>query len=81
LAAATGVSVKVLESWLEGRAEPTSWQMGRLIVAVDAQLWMEVYGPVHEEAQRLFEAKLAQQRDFAEREQASLNALSGKPKD
>jgi hypothetical protein len=81
LAAASGVSVKVLESWLEGRAEPTSWQMGRLIVAVDAQLWMEVYGPVHEEAHRLFEAKLAQQRDFAEREQASLNALSGKPKD
>jgi len=81
LAAATGVSVKVLESWLEGRAEPTSWQMGRLIVAADAQLWMEVYGPVHEEARRLFEAKLAQQRDFAERERASLEALSGKPKD
>jgi hypothetical protein len=55
--------------------------MGRLIVAVDAQLWMEVYGPVHEEAQRLFEAKLAQQRDFAEREQAALSSLSGKPKD
>ena len=81
LAAATGVSVKVLESWLEGRAEPTSWQMGRLIVAVDAQLWMEVYGPVHEEAQRLFDAKLAQQQAFAEREQATLDALSGKPKD
>ncbi|MBL9035765.1 MAG: transcriptional regulator BetI [Rhodospirillaceae bacterium] len=81
LAAATGVSLKVLESWLEGRAEPTSWQMGRLLVAVDAQLWMEVYGPVHEEAQRLFEAKLAQQREFANREQASLDALGGKSKD
>jgi TetR/AcrR family transcriptional repressor of bet genes len=81
LAAATGVSIKVLESWLEGRAEPTSWQMGRLLVAVDAQLWMEVYGPVHDEAQRLFQAKLAQQREFAEREQASLDALSGKSKD
>ena len=42
---------------------------------------VEVYGPVHEEAQRLFEAKLAQQRDFAEREQAVLSSLSGKPKD
>lgn len=81
LAAATGVSIKVLESWLEGRAEPTSWQMGRLLVAVDAQLWMEVYGPVHEEAQRLFDAKLAQQRAFAEREQASLDALGGKAKE
>lgn len=81
LAAATGVSVKVLESWLEGRAEPTSWQMGRLLVAVDAQLWMEVYAPVHEEAQRLFEAKLAQQRDFAAKEQASLDALGGKAKE
>ena len=81
LAATTGVSIKVLESWLEGRAEPTSWQMGRLLVAGDAQLWMEVYGPVHEEAQRLFDAKLAQQRAFAEREQASLDALSGKSKD
>ena len=81
LAAATGVSLKVLESWLEGRAEPTSWQMGRLLVAVDAQLWLEVYGPVHDEAQRLFEAKLAQQREFAAREQASLDALSGKSKD
>ena len=55
--------------------------MGRLLVAVDAQLWLEVYGPVHDEAQRLFEAKLAQQRDFAQREQASLDALSGKAKD
>ena len=81
LAAATGISVKVLESWLEGRAEPTSWQMGRLLIAADAQLWMEVYGPLHEEAQRLFDAKLAQQRAFAEREQASLDALSGKAKE
>jgi hypothetical protein len=48
---------------------------------VDAQLWMEVYGPVHEEAQRLFEARLAQQRAFAEREQATLSTLSGKPKE
>ncbi len=81
LAATTGVSIKVLESWLEGRAEPTSWQMGRLLIAADAQLWMEVYGPLHEEAQRLFDAKLAQQRAFAEREQASLDALSGKAKE
>lgn len=81
LAAATGVSLKVLESWLEGRAEPTSWQMGRLLIAADTQLWMEVYGPLHEEAQRLFDAKLAQQREFASREQASLDALGGKSKD
>jgi TetR/AcrR family transcriptional repressor of bet genes len=78
LAGSLGVSVRVLESWLEGRAEPTSWQMGRLLVATDAQLWMEVYGPVHQEAQRLFEAKLAGQREFAAREISSLETLAGR---
>ncbi len=65
LAAAAGISVKILESWLDGRAEPTSWQIGRLIVATDAQLWMEVYGPIHDEAQRLFEARLANAQEQA----------------
>jgi TetR/AcrR family transcriptional repressor of bet genes len=77
LAAAVGVSVKTLESWLDGRGEPTSWQMGRLIPATDAQLWFDVYGPLHEEAQRLFEARLAQQQEQALRERAALQALRG----
>ncbi len=77
LAAAIGVSVKTLESWLEGRGEPSSWQMGRLIPATDAQLWFEVYGLVHEESQRLFEARLAQQQEQALRERAALEALRG----
>lgn len=81
LAATIGITVKVLESWLEGRAEPTSWQMGRLLIATDVQLWIEVYGPVHEEAQRLFDARLAQQREFAAREQAALLTLSGRQSD
>jgi len=75
LAAAIGVSVKTLESWLDGRGEPSSWQMGRLLVAADASLWFEVYGPAHEEAQRLFEARLAQQQAQAERERAALASL------
>ncbi|MDY0885689.1 transcriptional regulator BetI [Dongia soli] len=75
LAAAVGVSVKTLESWLEGRGEPSSWQMGRLIPATDAQLWFEVYGLIHEEAQRLFEARLAQQQEQALRDRAALDAL------
>jgi len=79
LAAAVGVSVKTLESWLDGRVEPSSWQMGRLIPATDAQLWFDVYGPVHEEAQRLFEARLAQQQEQALRERAALQALRDKP--
>jgi len=77
VAGALGISVRVLESWIEGRAEPTSWQMGRLLVATDMQLWFEVYGPVHQEAQRLFEAKLAGQREFAAREMTALAALAG----
>jgi TetR/AcrR family transcriptional repressor of bet genes len=77
LAGSLGVSVRILESWLEGRAEPTSWQMGRLLVSTDAQLWVEVYGPVHKEIQRLFEAKLAGQREFAERELAAQASLAG----
>ncbi len=77
LAGSLGVSVRVLESWLEGRTEPTSWQMGRLMVAADLQLWIEVYGPSHIEAQRLFDAKLAGQREFAARELAALEALAG----
>jgi hypothetical protein len=67
--------VKTLESWLDGRGEPTSWQMGRLIPATDAQLWFDVYGPLHDEAQRLFEARLAQQQEQALRERAALQAL------
>lgn len=77
LAAAVGVSVKTLESWLEGRGEPSSWQIGRLIPATDAQLWFEIYGLIHEEAQRLFEARLAQQQEQALRERAALDALRG----
>ncbi len=77
LSAAAGISVKILESWLEGRAEPSSWQIGRLIVATDAQLWMEVYGPIHDEAQRLFEARLANAQEQALRERAALATLKG----
>jgi hypothetical protein len=51
--------------------------MGRLIPATDAQLWFDVYGPLHEEAQRLFEARLAQQQEQALRERAALQALQG----
>jgi|GEM_PF-3466336 len=79
LAASVGVSVKTLESWLDGRGEPSSWQMGRLIPATDAQLWFEVYGPVHEEAQRLYDARLAQQQEQALRERAALQALRAAP--
>jgi transcriptional repressor BetI len=77
LAASVGVSAKTLEGWLDGRVEPSSWQLGRLIVATDSQLWMEIYGPLHEEMQRRFEVKLAQQRAEGERERAALEALKG----
>ncbi|HEY4163046.1 MAG TPA: transcriptional regulator BetI [Dongiaceae bacterium] len=77
LAASVGVSAKTLDGWLDGRAEPSSWQIGRLIAATDSQVWMEIYGPIHEEVQRRFEAKLAQQRAEAERERAALAALKG----
>lgn len=80
LAASVGVSAKTLEGWLDGRVEPSSWQLGRLIVATDSQLWMEIYGPLHEEMQRRFEARLAQQRAEADRERAALEALKGTPK-
>ncbi len=80
LAASVGVSAKTLEGWLDGRVEPSSWQLGRLIVATDSQLWMEIYGPLHEEMQRRFEAKLAAQRAEGERERAALDALKGAPK-
>jgi TetR/AcrR family transcriptional repressor of bet genes len=78
LAAAAGISVKILESWLDGRAEPSSWQIGRLIVATDAQLWMEIYGPIHDEAQRLFEARLASAQEQAMRDRAALATLANK---
>jgi TetR/AcrR family transcriptional repressor of bet genes len=78
LAAAAGISVKILESWLDGRAEPTSWQIGRLIVATDAQLWMEIYGPIHDETQRLFEARLASAQEQAMRDRAALATLANK---
>jgi transcriptional repressor BetI len=80
LAASVGVSAKTLEGWLDGRVEPSSWQLGRLIVATDSQLWMEIYGPLHDEMQRRFEAKLAQQRAEGERERAALEMLKGTPK-
>jgi TetR/AcrR family transcriptional repressor of bet genes len=80
LAASVGVSAKTLEGWLDGRVEPSSWQLGRLVVATDSQLWMEIYGPLHDEMQRRFEAKLAQQRAEGERERAALETLKGAPK-
>lgn len=77
LAAAVGVPARMLDSWLEARAEPSSFQIGRLIAAADPALWLEVYGPVHAEMQRLYEARLAESEARARRDRAALAALAG----
>jgi len=81
LAASVGIAPKTLEGWLEGRAEPTSWQMGKLMAACDAQIWMEIYGPLHVDMERRFEAQLFQQREWEGRERAALSVLGATKKE
>lgn len=79
LAAEMSISLRTLESWLEGRSEPSSWQMGHLIAATDAQLWIEVYGPIQEEMIRRFKARLAQAEQHFHAEHAALSVLKNEP--
>lgn len=73
LANQLGIGLKVLDSWLEGRAEPSSWQIGRLIACTDAQLWAEIYQPLQEKLQ----ARLNDQaKELSEKILKEVDALS-----
>ncbi|HEX2582316.1 MAG TPA: transcriptional regulator BetI [Dongiaceae bacterium] len=75
LAAGLGVGARAIDSWIEGSSEPSSWQMGRIMTLLGTGMWMEVYGPMHEEMSRLYEARLAEALRWATEERAALATL------
>jgi transcriptional regulator with XRE-family HTH domain len=75
LATAIGVTAETVRNWLAESSEPSSGMMGRLVGALDAQLWIEVYGPVFQALRERFEARLAAAREAEMQERAALEAL------
>jgi len=77
LAARLGVDIATLLDWLEGRSEPTSSLLGRLVAEFDPAFVIELYGPEVEAMQRRFESHLAEQREIETKARAAIGALRG----
>jgi TetR/AcrR family transcriptional repressor of bet genes len=75
LAAAIGVTAETVRNWLAEASEPSSGMMGRLAGALDAQIWIEIYGPAFQALRERFEARLAAAREADALERAALEAL------
>jgi hypothetical protein len=80
LAEAVGIDLPTLLDWLGGRGEPSSWQLGRLIAALDPSFVVELYGGELAEMQARFETRLGELREEAERGRAAIDILRGADK-
>jgi hypothetical protein len=77
LAQRIDVEVPTLLDWIHGRAEPSSYQLGRLIAALDPTFLVDVYGEDVEVMGRRFEAAVAETREAEARARAALEILRG----
>lgn len=77
LAQRLGVDIAAILDWLEGRREPSSSQMGRLLAALDPAFLVDVYGDEVETMRLGFERALAEARDAETRARAALEILRG----
>lgn len=75
LAVRIGVDSAVIGEWLEGLAEPSSSELGRLLTELDPGFILEIYGPEVATMQHRFEDRLAAARDEERRGRAALQAL------
>src|SRR5215471_1319142 len=77
LATRLDVDIATILDWLEGRSEPASSQLGRLVAEFDPAFVIEVYGPEVETMQHRFEVRLAEQREADARARAAIGTLRG----
>jgi len=80
LAQQIGTDLPTLLDWIAGRAEPTSYQLGRLIAAFDPTFLVDVYSEDVEAMRRRFEAAVAETREAEARARAALEILRGDPR-
>jgi TetR/AcrR family transcriptional repressor of bet genes len=71
------VEVPTLLDWIHGRAEPSSYQLGRLIAALDPTFLVDVYSEDVEAMRRRFETTVAETREAEVRARAALEILRG----
>ncbi|MGE0118480.1 MAG: TetR family transcriptional regulator C-terminal domain-containing protein [Dongiaceae bacterium] len=77
LAQQVGVDLPMLLDWIDGRDEPSSSQLGRLIAALDPVFVLDLYGDEVDSMRRRFEAALAAAREAEVRARAALDVLRG----
>jgi hypothetical protein len=78
LAARLDIGIATILDWLDGRSEPSSSQLGRLIAIFDPTFIMELYGSEVDTMQQRFEACLAEARETELRARAALDILRGR---
>jgi TetR/AcrR family transcriptional repressor of bet genes len=80
LAQRIDVELPTLLDWIHGRAEPSSYHLGRLIAALDPTFLVDVYSEDVEAMRRRFEATVAETREAEARARAALEILRGGPR-
>jgi len=77
LAHRAGVDIGTILDWLEGRGEPGSAQLGRLIAVLDPTFIVDLYGAEVETMRQRFETALADAREAETRARAAMEILRG----
>ncbi len=76
LAAQVGTDLATVLDWLEGKAEPTSSRLGRLLAGFDPTFMLELYGDDLAAMRRGFEQRLAAAREDEQANRAALAILT-----
>jgi AcrR family transcriptional regulator len=77
LAQQLGVELPMLLDWIDGRDEPSSSQLGRLVATLDPVFLLDLYGDEVDSMRQRFEAALAEAREAEARARAALDILRG----
>jgi TetR/AcrR family transcriptional repressor of bet genes len=77
LARQLGVELPMLLDWIDGRDEPSSSQLGRLVATLDPVFLLDLYGDEVDSMRQRFEAALAEAREAEARARAALDILRG----
>lgn len=78
LAARVGVAEGRITQWLDGGAEPTSSELGRLVAALDPEFLTEIYEAEISAMAQSFEERLLRQKEEEERARVALERLRPK---
>ncbi len=75
LARRVGIDLPTLLDWIDGRGEPSSSHLGRLIAALDPAFFVDVYGDDVDAMRQRFESAVAEAREAEARARAALEIL------